>query len=303
MEIKRVVRLYFSPTHGTQKVVDAVAEAMGAPESLVLDRTSFDSRWTGAQLREGDVAVIGVPVYYGRVPRIMVEFFRGIEGREIPAVLVASYGNRSVEDALLELAQESRDHGFLPVSAGAFIARHSFTERLGGGRPDAEDLRQAAELGAASAEQIRRAASLEEIRALHLDLPGSFPYHPAADLPMAPATDKSKCNGCMLCQQQCPVQAISPLDPTEVDGWRCLDCALCIQSCPPAPKPLLSLPCGRRSPSWRPCSLRPVRWNSSTENKNTSEKGCLFGSLFLRERIVHAGGENRSGISGGEMLY
>ena len=232
MEIKRVVRLYFSPTHGTEKVVDAVAEGMGASESLTLNRTSFDSRWTGAELKEGDVAVIGVPVYYGRVPRIMDEFFRYIEAQNIPAVLVASYGNRSVDDALLELAQMSREQGFLPVSAGAFIARHSFTERVGTGRPNGDDLHKATEFGAASAVLIREAASLEEIQKLHLEVPGNFPYRPAADLPIAPSTDKTKCNGCMLCQQQCPVQAISPLDPSEVDGWRCLDCALCIQSCP-----------------------------------------------------------------------
>ena len=236
MEIKRVVPLYFSPTHGTEQVVHAVAQAMDAPEMLELDRTSFDSRWAGAQLRPGDVAVIGVPVYYGRVPRIMVEFFRYVESRDIPAVLVVSYGNRSVDDALLELSEVSREHGFVPVSAGAFVARHSFTERLGTGRPNGDDLQEAGKLGAASARMIREAESVEALRSMQLDLPGQYPYRPAADLPMAPATDPEKCNGCMLCQQNCPVQAISPLDPTEVDGWRCLDCALCIQSCPTGAK-------------------------------------------------------------------
>lgn len=233
MEIKRTVCLYFSPTGGTRKVVHAVAEGIGAAETLELDRTSFDARWTGAALTEGDLAVIGVPVYYGRVPRLMVEFFRYIEAKNIPAALVAVYGNRDYEDALLELKNESAKHGFLPIAAGAFIGRHSFTDKLGGGRPDAADLEKAAGFG----RSIKAlAGSAADLSALSLTVKGDFPYHPGSDLPIAPSTDREKCSGCMLCQKDCPVQAIDPLDPCEIDGWRCLDCARCIQSCPTGAK-------------------------------------------------------------------
>ena len=233
MEIKRVVTITFSPTNGTRKVVDAAAAAVGAPALLELDRTSFDSRWTGAQLTEGDFAIIGVPDYYGRVPRIMSEFFRCIEAARIPAAVVVSYGNQNLGDALLELADESRAHGFIPVAGASFIARHSFTDKVGAGRPNADDLTLAAEFGRKAAELVR---GCDDLNSLSLTLPGAFPYKPAMDLPVAPATDMTKCSGCMLCQQQCPVQAINPLDPSEVDGWRCLDCAKCIQNCPTGAK-------------------------------------------------------------------
>lgn len=232
MEIKRAVSLYFSPTDGTRKVVHAVAGALGAKESLELDRTPFENRWTGAELREGDVAVIGVPVYFGRAPKLMVEFFRSITVKNIPAVLVAVYGNRDYEDALLELKDLSTRQGFLPVAAGAFIGRHSFTDKMGAGRPDADDLSRAAELGRSAAALLTGA----DPTTLTLEVKGNFPYTPGSDLPFAPATDKSKCNGCMLCQKNCPVQAINPLDPCEIDGWRCLDCAKCIQTCPKGAK-------------------------------------------------------------------
>ena len=238
MEIKRVVRLYFSPTHGTEKIVNAVADAVAASEVLDLNRTSFDSRWSGAKLREGDFAIIGLPIYYGRVPRIMVEFFRSIEAKNVPAALVMSYGNRGVDDALLEMKDICTEKGFLPVSAGAFVGQHSFTEKMGRGRPNTEDLKMATEFGAASAELVRKAASVEDLKALSLEVPGAFPYRPATDIPVAPSTDMDKCNGCMLCQQECPVQAINPLDPSDIDGWRCLDCARCIQSCPQGAKAL-----------------------------------------------------------------
>lgn len=233
MEIKRTVCLYFSPTGGTRKVVHAVAGGIAAAETLELDRTPFDARWTGTALRKGDFAIIGVPVYYGRVPRLMVEFFRYIEAEGIPAALVAVYGNRDYEDALLELKNESVKHGFLPIAAGAFIGRHSFTDKLGTGRPDADDLAIAAEFG-------RSVKALAESAAdpsfLSLTVKGNFPYHPGSDLPVAPFTDREKCTGCMLCQKGCPVQAINPLDPCEIDAWRCLDCARCIQSCPTGAK-------------------------------------------------------------------
>lgn len=228
MEIKRAVSIYFSPTDGTRRVVRAVSQGLNAPDSLELDRTSFESRWTGAELRDGDVAVIGVPVYYGRVPRIMVEFFRYIQAKSIPAVLVVLYGNRAYEDALLELKEESVKHGFLPVAAGAFIGRHSFTDKLGGGRPDGDDLAAAGVLGRDAATLLAEG----DAAALTLDVPGNFPYVPAADLPVTPSTDRSKCSGCMACQKNCPVQAINPLDLSETDGWRCLLCAKCVQNCP-----------------------------------------------------------------------
>ena len=241
MEIKRVVTLTFSPTGGTKKLVTAAAEAVGAAEHLDLDRTSFDSRWSGAELQPGDFAIIGVPDYFGRVPRIMMEFFRYVEAKGIPAALLVSYGNQSLGDALLELSDVSRRYGFVPVSGAAFIAQHSFTEKMGTGRPNVDDLELAAEFGTTSAKLVREHEDLDR---LTLTLPGSFPYKPAVDLPVTPETDMSKCTGCMLCQRQCPVQAISPLDPSEIDGWRCLDCARCIQNCPQGAK-ALTLPAMR----------------------------------------------------------
>lgn len=233
MEVKRAVSIYFSPTGGTRSIVRAVADALGAAEGLELDRTPFESRWTGAELRTGDVAVIGVPVYYGRAPKIMVEFFRYIEAKCIPAVLVAVYGNRAYEDALLELKDLSTKAGFLPMAAGAFVGRHSYTDKMGTGRPDSADLEKAAELGREARALLIRSP---DPAALTLEVKGSFPYTPGSDMPIAPATDKTKCTACMRCAKGCPVLAINPADSAETDGWRCLKCARCVQTCPAGAK-------------------------------------------------------------------
>ena len=55
-------------------------------------------------------------------------------------------------------------------------------------------------------------------------------------LPVGPGTDRAKCTRCGLCQANCPVLAIDPLDPGEIDGWRCLFCARCIHNCPTGAK-------------------------------------------------------------------
>ncbi|MEG1720722.1 MAG: 4Fe-4S dicluster domain-containing protein [Pseudoflavonifractor sp.] len=235
MKINRVVKLFFSPTNATRQVVEAVAGALDAPKMLELNRTPFENRWSGAELGEGDLAVIGVPVYYGRVPQIMTEFFRDITAKNIPAILVVTYGNRAYEDALLELKDLSMARGFLPVAAAAFIGQHSFTDKMGTGRPNGEDLAQAAAFGAGAKALLE---GCKDLQGLTLHVPGNFPYQVGSDLPIAPTTDKAKCNGCMLCQKGCPVQAINPLDPAEIDPWRCLDCAKCIRNCPKGAKSL-----------------------------------------------------------------
>ena len=233
MKFNRVVTLTFSPNGTTRQVTDAIAQGLGAPERLDLDRTAFDQRWTGATLQAGDVAVIALPVYYGRLPKLMVEFFRYIKAEGIPAVLAVTYGNRDYEDALLELKNESLEHGFVPVAAGAFVAHHCMAGRLAEGRPNGDDLAQAKELGEKAAALL---AGRDSLDGLDLTVKGKFPYVPGSDLPVAPGTDRDKCTGCGLCQKDCPVQAINPLDPAEIDGWRCLFCAHCIHSCPAGAK-------------------------------------------------------------------
>ncbi len=233
MKLDRVVTLTFSPNGTTRQVADAIAQGAGLPQRLDLDRTAFDSRWTGADLRPGDLAVIALPVYYGRLPKLMVEFFRYVKAEGIPAVLAVTYGNRAYDDALLELKNESLEHGFVPVAAGAFAAHHCMATALAQGRPGADDLAQARALGEKAA---ALAAGRDSLEGLDLAVKGSFPYTPGSDLPVGPGTDRTKCTRCGLCQANCPVLAIDPLDPGEIDGWRCLFCARCIHNCPTGAK-------------------------------------------------------------------
>jgi len=94
-----------------------------------------------ARLGARDLAIIGVPVYAGRVPEIAAHRLKEIKGAGTPAVVVAVYGNREFEDALVEMRDIAIAQGFEVVAAGAFIAEHSFsTDELpiAAGRPDSE---------------------------------------------------------------------------------------------------------------------------------------------------------------------
>ena len=103
----------------------------------------------------GELCVIAVPVYGGRVATTALQRLQRLKGNGSPAILVVVYGNRDYEDALLELRDTAVQLGFVPLTAGAFIGEHSFSTPelpIAAGRPDADDLQQAREFGKSSLE-------------------------------------------------------------------------------------------------------------------------------------------------------
>ena len=89
---RRTTALYFSPTGGTRTYVRAVAAAMPHMGGEV-DLTRPEERRKVHMFGADDVVVLGVPVYYGRVPEVP-GLLDGLQGEETPAVLLAVYGNR-----------------------------------------------------------------------------------------------------------------------------------------------------------------------------------------------------------------
>ena len=116
MEIKKASALYFSPTGGTKKIAERIAAC--AYESYEY----LDVTVQAAEQSFGpdELVVLAVPVYGGRVPWPVSERLAHVTAQGTPAVIVAVYGNRAFEDALLELRTMAEERGFRVMAAAAF---------------------------------------------------------------------------------------------------------------------------------------------------------------------------------------
>ncbi len=89
---------------------------------------------------EDDVVLVGVPVYAGRVPNVLLKYLNSIKGNGAIAVAVVVYGNRNYDDALIELKDILQSRDFKVIAGAAFIGEHSFSKKLAQNRPDEKDM-------------------------------------------------------------------------------------------------------------------------------------------------------------------
>lgn len=220
--------VYFSPTHCTQKIISAVAGAMALPAETT-DWTLPAGRQSVPVFEEGDTLLLGFPVYEGRVPALLYPALQALEANGNPAVVVALFGNRDYEDALLEMSDILTGRGFAVSAAAAFVGEHSMAATVGAGRPDAEDLALAEDFGRKAALCVEQTLAG---RPPALSIDGERPYGERFYRGgIVPETGEG-CTRCMLCVQQCPAGAISAEDPAVTDKDACIACCVCVRGCP-----------------------------------------------------------------------
>jgi len=234
MKLEAVKLIYFSPTETTKKVVSAIAQGLQVSKIEHLNLTLLASKKKSVPQMGAELAIIGMPVYAGRLPVEAVERFKPIKGNNTPAVIVVVYGNRAYDDALLELRDLAIAAGFVPVAAGAFIGEHSFSNDdalIAHRRPDVDDLAQATSFGEAVRTKMESVASLDELAVLQV--PGNVPYQEIR-LPknLAPMSDELMCTRCLSCFSACPTGAIALKGNLIVtDASRCTLCCACVKNC------------------------------------------------------------------------
>lgn len=240
----KIIGASFSPTGTTETTVRGVVEAIHneLEDSQIewLDFTLPKSREIPLSFSHGDIVVLGMPVYAGRIPNLLLPYMKQLRGEGTIGIPIAVYGNRHYDNALIELADIMRTGGMQVIAGGAFIGEHSFSYQLGQGRPDEKDLLQAKHFAQAISEKLLAEDYTQVV------LPGDENYQayyqpkdPSGETidirPAKPVTDVELCIDCKVCAQSCPLGSIDYHDVTRTPGI-CMKCCACIKRCPTGAK-------------------------------------------------------------------
>jgi ferredoxin len=193
------------------------------------DVTLPSARERSVSLDRDELLILASPVYGGRLPLLVKDFFNRLASGRRPVVAVVVFGNRNYEDALLELYDLCVAKGYDVVGAAAFIGEHSFSHVMGKNRPDPADEEAARCFGLAVRQTLLTDNSLGE---KPLMVKSHRPYRAyQVKLPFIPTTTR-RCANCLSCVKHCPVGAFIDGDPRHVNQDKCILCAACIKLCP-----------------------------------------------------------------------
>lgn len=239
---RNINTLYFSATDTTRKVVTGIAEGIagrmdGQTKVNHIDFTLPAGREKPAVFGKDDLVVVGVPVYAGRVPNVLLSYLHTISGNGALAVAIVLFGNRDYDDALLELADILAEQNFTVISGGAFVGEHSFSKTLGANRPDEKDM---ALVNDFAGQIYAKLTAQTEFN--HINVKGNRPYRkyyvpkdengaPVKDFRLITPITNEDCTDCKLCAEVCPMGSIDYDKPSEINGI-CIKCCACIKICP-----------------------------------------------------------------------
>lgn len=242
MNITKIRALYFSGTGNTGRASLTLAKRLSNLLLVPYEAVSvapYSVREMDFQFSEDELAIIATPVYAGRVPNLILPFFqKKLQGNQTPAIALCTFGNRSVDDGLMELRNTLQSNGFSCIGGAAIVGQHTFAPLLGEGRPNKEDSALLHEL---AQEIVTKLQGMDKPPEEPIEVPGNHPVgpyytprdrhgYPINIVKVRPKTDRKKCTKCGVCIKMCPMKAISP-DPTQVPG-PCIKCGNCFTVCP-----------------------------------------------------------------------
>ena len=216
--------LFFSPTGGTQKVTYALMS--GFDEKFVSVDMITKANWDQLEFTKDDFAFVSVPSYGGRVPWPAAKMLSSLKGNGCKVALVIVYGNRAIDDTLVELSDILESADFKPIAGIEAVAEHSLIPAFGKGRPDSDDGEELQNFAKNIKKQL-----LDGHSSHALYFPGNRPYVKFDGVPMKPKATK-KCTSCGLCAKECPANAIPKSNPKLTNKEKCISCMHCVYICP-----------------------------------------------------------------------
>ncbi len=222
MKISKAVLVCFSPTGGTRNAGRLAAARLGVP----VEEVDVTANCPERSFASDELAVFAFPVYGGRIPAPMIGNLQKLKADGTPAVMLASFGNRAVDDAYLEMSDTAEKLGFVTVAGAEFVEPHSVDKSYGAGRPDYKDIEIMDEFIQKLKEKLEAADRPE-----HFELPGNRPYREYNGIPIKPKYKAKKCVSCGACFSHCPTGAIDKSKPEEFDSEKCISCMGCVSVC------------------------------------------------------------------------
>lgn len=214
--------IFFSPTGGTKKVADIVAKGMKL-DAEEIDLIKEPDKLMKVNFEKEDLCLIAVPSYGGRIPSIVTDMFHNVKTDGTKAILIAVFGNRAIDDTLLEMQDVLEASGFVCIAGMEAVAEHSLMHQFGTGRPDELDKKELLEFAEKIIKNIETQGKPE--------FPGNRPYKDYGGVPLKPITN-GKCTSCGLCTKECPTGAIPLNNPKLTDKDNCISCMHCVAVCP-----------------------------------------------------------------------
>lgn len=224
--MKKLYTICFSATNTTLRCVDKLCIGLGMKPTLEINLAD-NFKVEFPEFTADDVVVVGVPVYGGRVPAIVIDSLSHLKGNGAIAIAVVVYGNRDYDDALLELTDSLSANDFHVVGIGAFIGQHSIFPKVGISRPDFSDEQCLIKFGEECINAISNGNGSSEAPYIK----GQKPYRQLANIVLAPTAKEHDCVKCGACVRKCPVSAISIETPWITDATKCISCGRCIMLC------------------------------------------------------------------------